>query len=227
LLTHSSGFKDINKIEGYKDSILQNPTRILKPEELLYWVQKPEFEPGKGWNYSNTNYILLGMILEKASGKSYADYLKENILDSLKLKDSYYPIYQEITKEIAQPWQNKKNISAISRNSLHSTSGPAGAIYSTASDMADWYLALFSNKVLSEESMKELRNFQGPNNYSMGLSNQQLGKFSVWGHTGSIRGYQSCFLYEPTSGIIVCVLCNSNPSPAARVAAALLNTSLK
>jgi D-alanyl-D-alanine carboxypeptidase len=224
LLNHISGIEDVNKIVGYQDSILSNPNRIFQPEEVMAWVGPPLFAPGAGWSYSNTNYILAGMIIERVTGQNFGKVLRDSILFPLKLDSTFLDVEEKIIGDIAHPWQNGNDINNRPRISLNSAAWAAGAMYSTSGEMAQWYHALMNEQILSKTSLKEMTTFVGSGNYGFGISRINLGGKVVWGHGGSIPGYQSFCAFYPLTGAVVCVLINANPSVPNMVANELLST---
>jgi D-alanyl-D-alanine carboxypeptidase len=224
LLNHTSGIADIIDFPGYADSISKNPLRVFQPEELLPYIGTPIFQPGKGTFYSNTNYTLAGLIFQKASNQSLANYMRSNVLNSLQLDSTFFDVYETIKGEVAHPWQNGKDIDGIPRISLNSAAWSAGAMYSTASEMAQWYkYLLIDKKVLKPNSFVNLVKFSPPGNYGLGIGQQVLNNRVVWGHGGDIRGYRSRFLMDTASQTIVVVLTNSNPLEINNVAGSILN----
>jgi D-alanyl-D-alanine carboxypeptidase len=226
LLNHTSGLADVTAITGYPDSILSNPERLFTRDEALSWLGPPRFLAGTSWEYCNTNYILAGIIVEKAGGREFAQFLRESILAPLHLDNTALPPEEEIPGIIAHPWTNGVDISATSRNSLHSVAWCAGAMYSTVSDMLRWYSALMNGSVLMEHSFREMTTFVGSGNYGFGLSEQHIDGRVLWLHGGSIRGYSSHMLYDTESAAIVCVLTNATRAPAPLISRQLLGTVL-
>ncbi|MCZ7554875.1 MAG: serine hydrolase [Bacteroidia bacterium] len=218
LLNHTSGLADINEITGYPDTILKNPERVFTREEVLSWIGPPHFPAGTSWGYCNTNYLLAGMIVERATGRPFSRFLRDSILTPLQLDSTFLPIDEALDGIIAHPWANGGNVNATSRNSLLSAAWTAGAMYSTSSEMLQWYAALLSGKVLGSTSLREMTTFVGSGNYGFGIAEKILNRRVVWQHGGSIRGYSSQMMYDVSSGAVICVLTNATPAPAALVA---------
>lgn len=224
LLNHTSGLADVTNVAGYPDSILTNPNRIFTPAELITWVGPPSFTPGTGWEYCNTNYLLAGMIAESATGMPFGKLLRDSILNPLQLDSTFLDVYENVLNTIANPWQAGVNNITTPRKSLNTASWAAGAMYSTTGEMAQWYQVLMSGKVINSSSMKELTTFVGSGNYSIGISNASTEGRTVWQHGGNIwGGYSSFMMYEPATGIVVCVLINQQPAQANMVARQLLS----
>jgi D-alanyl-D-alanine carboxypeptidase len=218
LLNHTSGLADINEITGYPDSILKNPERVFTREEVLSWLGPPHFAAGASWEYCNTNYILAGIIVERATGMPLYRFLRTSILTPLQLDSTYLPIDEAMDGSIAHPWASGVNINATSRNSLLSAAWSAGAMYSTSSEMLQWYAALMTGRVLNTTPLLEMTTFVGSGSYGFGIAEKMLNGRLVWQHGGSIRGYSSQMMYDTASGAVICVLTNATPAPAALVA---------
>lgn len=222
LLHHTSGLADVNEITGYPDSILADPRRMFTREEVLSWIGSPHFAPGTSWRYSNTNYLLAGMIVEKASGKSFAAFLRDSVLAPLQLDSTVLSPDETLVGSIADPWANGVNISSTPRMSLHSTAWCAGAMYSTSAEMVQWYAALFDGRVLQPSSMREMTTFVGSGAYGCGIAEKRVGGRLVWVHGGSIRGYTSQMMYDTSMHAVLCVLTNETPGSASAIAQQLL-----
>lgn len=224
LLNHRSGIADINRYPGYRDSILANPNRIFSPEELLPWIGAPGFSPGSAFEYSNTNYLLAGMIFERATGLHISRYIRDSLLTPFGLHNTFYDVQEAPRGVLAQPWQNGMNIQGLPRFSLNSAAGAAGAMYSNSEEMALWYAALFQGLVLDTAAFALMTSPSSPSGYGMGITRQKIGECTVWGHGGDIIGYRSRMMYDSATQAVLCVLINANPAPVNEIAAVLLKT---
>ena len=228
LLNHTSGLADVTSVTGYPDSILTDPNRVFTASEMMTWAPPPLFAAGTSWNYCNTNYLLAGMIAESATGESYGQLLRDRILAPLKLDSTFLDVYDSIAYPVAHPWQAGINNHLTPRTSLNSAAWAAGAMYSTSGEMVHWYDALMNGQVLNANSLNELTNFVGSGNYGMGISQAAIFGRTVWTHGGTIwGGYNSSMMYDPASGIIICVLINQLPAQAFQVSIELLSTLIK
>jgi D-alanyl-D-alanine carboxypeptidase len=224
LLNHTSGLDDVSSVPGYPDSMLNNPNRVFTADEMMGWAGQPSFSAGNGWEYCNTNYLLAAMIAEAASGQSYAQLLRDSILNPLGLDSTFLDVYETLNGRIAHPWQNNFDNFNIPRTSVNSAAWSAGGMYSNSGEMLQWYRALLNGQVLNSNSMTELTTFVGSGNYSMGIAENTVSNRTVWFHGGSIwGGYNSTMMYDTASGIIICVLINQFPSQAFLVAGKLLS----
>jgi len=227
LLNHTSGIADVTTVVGYMDSITLNPNKIYTPYDVTTWIGTPDFSPGTGWAYSNTNYLLAGMIAESASGLSYGQLLHNLILTPLQLDSTFLGLYDNITGTVPHPWKSGVDNNSISRNAVNSVARSAGAMYSTSGEMAQWYNKLMNGQVLNTSSFNEMTTFVSSSKYGFGISELTLPGATVWQHGGAIwGGYSSQMFYDTTSGAIVCVLINENPANAFLVGKQLLTTVL-
>jgi D-alanyl-D-alanine carboxypeptidase len=225
ILNHTSGLADVISVVGYADSILTNPNRIYTPTEVMTWVGTPLFAAGTSWNYCNTNYLLAGMIAERSTGQSYGQLLHDNILSPLQLDSTFLDVYDSVLYTIAHPWQGGIDRNSTPRKALNSVSWSAGAMYSTAGEMAQWYQALMHGQILSPGSFKEMTTFVGSGSYGIGLFETAVLGRTVWHHGGTIwGGYNSSIMYDTATGIVICVLINQNPAQAFQASRQLLST---
>ncbi len=222
LLNHTSGLADVNEIAGYPDTILSNPDRVFTREEVLRWVAPPHFTAGTSWEYCNTNYILAGMIAERAAVQPLAVFLRDSILAPLQLDSTFLPVDEVLSGTAAHPWVNGIDINGTPRSSLLSAAWCAGAMYSTSGEMAQWYAALMDGRVLRPESFSEITTFVGSGSYGFGISEKLINGRRLWLHGGSIRGYTSQMIYDTELKAVICVLTNETPAPAALIAQLLL-----
>ena len=226
LLNHTSGLYDVTSVPGYPDSMLTDPNRIFTAPELMTWTGLPSFPAGTGWEYCNTNYLLAAMIAESATGKSYSQLLRDSILTPLQLDSTFLDVYEELLYPVANPWQNGFNNFAIPRTSVNSAAWAAGAMYSTSSEMIQWYRALMNGLVLQPQSFIEMTTFVGSGNYGTGISETVVNGRTVWTHGGAIwGGYSSNMMYDTETGIIICVLINQFPAQAFQLSALLHSTA--
>ena len=204
--------------------MLTNPNRVFTASELMTWAGPPLFSTGTSWNYCNTNYLLAGMIAESATGQSYSQLLRDSILTPLQLDSTFLDVYETILHPVAHPWQAGADNNSIPRTSVNSAAWAAGAMYSTSGEMVQWYNALMNGQVLNSNSFNELTTFVGSGNYGMGISQATVIGRTVWTHGGTIwGGYNSSMMYDPATGITICVLINQLPAQAYQVSIQLLS----
>ncbi|MDB5201423.1 MAG: beta-lactamase [Ferruginibacter sp.] len=222
LLTHTSGIRNYTDVPEFwklatinleKDSMLS-----------LFEKQRYDFLPGTKWNYSNTGYFLLGMIIEKVSGKSYSDYLMENVLNKAGLTNTFLNRWDTIVPQRAHGYMknNKQWLNAmyISMDAPFS----AGALLSTVSDLYKWNNALFSGKIISPASFSSMiRPYM--EHYGYGIGIDSMTNHLRIGHSGGIPGFVSYMARFPDDSLVVICLSN-NSSNASGVANGLAAIAL-
>lgn len=156
---------------------------------MLNWIfsQPLDFETGTKLEYSNTNYFLLGNIIEQVTGQPYESYIRENIFEPLEMKDSGF--VSEVEENAAFSKSLSYDSFTVSEDAKGAVKG-AGDIVSTAKDMDKWMNALKSGKVVSQQSFEEMKTDHSPDyarKYGYGLESMFMGV----GHTGRIGNYGS------------------------------------
>ncbi len=227
LLNHTSGIFDISQKPGYPDSILADPKRNWTPEEVLNtFLAAPYFPKGQGFRYSNTNYIILGMIIRNASGSAVHLKLRELILDPSGLENTFLAVEENVPDTVAHPWANGFDISGTPRVSLLSAAWTAGAMYSNSENMSRWYQHLFGGQVISQASLTQMLSFTQQSNlaYGLGVTRYNFSGRILFGHSGDIRGYTSSMLYDTAMNMSITVLVNQLGINPVSIAASLLNT---
>ncbi len=228
LLNHTSGVQDPIFLPPWIDTIMANPTRVFTPVEVLSWVAAPTFPAGTSWGYSNINYILAAMIAESATGFHISQIIRDSILTPLNLDPTFYDVEEAEIGIIAHRWFNTIDYHDTSRVALNTAGAAAGALFSTSSEMAQWYNALFNNQLLSPSSMDELTNFVATGNptytYGLGVRRETTQGYTYWGHAGDTWGYKSKMMYDTCNGTVVCGFSNSFPSGMSAVTFLLYRT---
>lgn len=203
LLTHTSG---IPNLTNFPDYISTMDIRISVSENIAKFKDKPlEFEPGSQFNYSNSGYILLGAVIEKVSGQSYSQYIKEHILTPLGMDRSGYLNRDRITNNIAMGYL--ETVEWLPAMEIDMTVPyAAGGIYSTVNDIYKWIQGLEEGKIINAASWKAMRtpNKQG---YALGwgiVDPEGL----IYAHNGSINGFSSIVFRNITKGTAVIILSN-------------------
>jgi CubicO group peptidase (beta-lactamase class C family) len=212
LLTHTSG---IPSFTGFPDYQSLKPIATT-PEKLIdRFRDKPlEFEPGEKWSYSNSGYVLLGYLLEKASGESYEDFVQTNFFEPLGMKDSGYDSNSAVILRRAAGYARGKD-GPVNAEFIHmSIPFSAGALYSTTEDVLRWEQGLFGGKVLSAESLTKMTT-PFKSDYACGVGVRTVGGHKVIDHGGGIEGFNTFLAYYPEDKLTVVALSNLNgPAPA-------------
>lgn len=215
----------LNQVSGIPNYTAAGKIRIEKkyaPEEILQMVADMplEFAPGTRWQYSNTNYFLLGLVIEKVSKKSYAEFMKERIFKPLKMNSTQINTSGLKIEKKAVSYSINKDGWKKEINADPSQPFAAGAVVSTASDMAKWALALESEKLLKKNSLNEIwtaaKLSDGKTtDYGFGWQISKIGETDFVEHNGGIAGFTSHILRFPNENLSVAVMVNTG-TPATR-----------
>ncbi len=225
----TSGIASYTEDEQWAKEWLSDPTRVWKPEELarIGIKESPLFDPGTEWFYSNTNYVLLGLVLEKVTGKPIAQLYQKEIIGPLELKETSFP---NGDSAIPEPYDHGYTLQGKSSGDKPvdstdwspSEAWTAGEMISTVDDLLLYGRALGTGEgLLSPKEQKErLDSFvddvpplnqpplKGDLAYGIGL-----GKDHGWiGHNGEIPGYNTYLFYHPDLEAVVVVEVNSDIS---------------
>ena len=223
LLTHTSGLFDYINDWSWKTKTAyrNNPDYLWSFEALLSTIGPPKHPPGLRYSYSNTNYLLLGMIAEAATNMDIQELLKTKIFDPLNV-NMIFPTNNDVyTEPYANVWtRGEFFLDPGESKTFLSFPSTAGAIWSTAFDMVRWYDALFSGNWLSPESQQELMNYDGYVAYGPGLRIRNIFGTSIFYHAGA-WGFRSYMLHDPASGISLCLLSNKRGKSVSDVAQSL------
>jgi len=203
---------------GLSDHAIEYGT--TPPNRLIYADKPTGFQPGEKWDYENTNYLLLGYLLEKVSGQSYADFLRENIFKPLGMNDSGVDSNVAIVPHRASGyWPGADGVENAERPN-NSGGMSAGGIYSTTDDMLRWIEGLFGGKLLTPGA---LRKMTAPfkHDYACGLYVHRVNERLVIDYDGNNIGFNAEMAYYPDDGLAVIVLANLNGYVTGRINTAL------
>ncbi|MBK7957742.1 MAG: serine hydrolase [Bacteroidetes bacterium] len=221
LLNHTSGIADPFLDSTLLDTVKKYPNKLYTPNEVLAWTGLQKNNPGAGYHYSNVNYILAGMIAKNATGNHISKVIRDSILTPLNMDSTFYDVEEAAVGTLAHRWDNGIDLHDTSRISVNSSGGPAGSLFSTSREMAQWFNALMSGQVLNANSFNELTNFLLPGNYGLGLQKTIFFGRTTWGHGGSTIGYKSRTIYDPCMKTTVIGLSNGDYSAVDGITAIL------
>jgi CubicO group peptidase (beta-lactamase class C family) len=217
LLTHTSGIRSYTDMQAFWERMRDD----LTVDELIATFRDEPlgFEPGEKYAYNNSGYVLLGAIIEKASGKSYEAFLRENIFEPLEMSRSYYGSASRIIPGRAQGYGGANGEFANAEYLSMTLPYAAGSLLSTVDDLAKWDRALYGTKLLSGASLdkwwKPYRIASGEStHYGYGWSLSSYQGRQVIGHGGGINGFLCQVLRVPEERIFVAVLTNRNEEKA-------------
>ncbi len=211
LLTHSSGIKSYTGLPEWRPLWRKD---VSLTEMIDLFKTKPfEFAPGEGWNYNNSGYVLLGRIIEKASGQKYEDFIEKNIFTPLGMKQTFYDntariIPRRITgySKSGEKWVNSDYLSM-------SWPHAAGAIISSVDDLAKWDAALYTDKLVKQDLLRKAwtpyRIKDGRSTkYGYGWMMSEIAGMPSIEHGGGINGFTTIGVRVPSERIYVAILTN-------------------
>ncbi|OLF18490.1 serine hydrolase domain-containing protein [Actinophytocola xanthii] len=208
LLNHTSGIFDITADPAWRAAFLADPGREWSAEELVAWATShpPTFPPGTDWSYSNTNYLLVGLIAEAATGRPLPRLVAERITRPLRLTDTFLATSPRVRPGHVHGYRPPALTGGgyVDTVGWHpSAAGASGALVSTAPDLARFYRALLSGRLLSPALTRELLTTvpveERDGGYGLGIFFVDTRCGTVWGHSGSFPGYTS-IAYQDRSG---------------------------
>lgn len=208
LLNHRSGIHNFTNDSAYATYM----TIAKSPSEMLVIIAKsqPDFEPGEKASYSNSNYVLLGFIIEKITGRSYAKNLSERITSKLGLSNTYVGGKTNTGNNEIFSYRFLNNWMQESETDM-SIPGGAGAIVSTPTDLTKFIEALFAGKLISQTSLAQMKTMV--EGYGMGMFQIPFYTKIAYGHNGGIDGFASNLAYFPEDSVAVAYCTNGQVYP--------------
>lgn len=217
LLNHTSGIKNVTDMKEWDEQVQR---KDFTPEALIdfFKYQPMDFAPGTKWSYSNSGYILLGVIIEKASGISYTKYIEDNFFKPLGMNHSYYDDSRKLIRNRVSGYEPGKD--TVTNTGYLSMTQPysAGSLLSTVGDLFKWNQAVQGYKLLKKESVsKAFTEGFLPNGKSMeygyGWGIGELSGSKTVEHSGGINGSLTNAIYIPENEVYVAVLSNCTCKP--------------
>ncbi len=196
LLHHRSGIKSITNEPDYLTWCV-NPKSQTEILELIS-RDMPSFEPNEYAEYSNSNFILLGYIIEKVTKNNYSSELKNRIVDKIDLESTYFGSKINTIKNQASSYEFDGESWKLSQETDMSIPGGAGAIVSTTEDLTKFITNLFNNKLVNANSLDKMKEIQ--DGLGMGLIKYPFYEKYAYGHDGSIDDFSSHLSYFPKEG---------------------------
>lgn len=213
LLTHTSGIVSYTGIPGYMQTQVQKDVTV---EELIdVFSDLPvEFAPGERFAYNNSGYILLGAIVEAASGMRYEEFVRERIFEPLGMKQSYYGCSGCIIPQRVSGYQSGDGGYANQRYLSFTQPYAAGSLMMTVEDLYRWNRALFGGKLVTLESLEMMTtpfvlNGGDTTNYAYGLAPNDIRGHRAIRHGGGIFGFVTDAVYLPKEDVFVAVFSNN------------------
>jgi D-alanyl-D-alanine carboxypeptidase len=220
-LNHTSGLHDYMQSDAINDSLLSKPEKLWTKQEILRIPKQPNAAPGGAWDYSNTNYIIAGIIIEEVLQKSAWTAMKEWIFTPHQLNNTFN--YGESgSLPVARPWSvvlTGEELEDMTQspylNSLFSLATTAGSLITTAEDNVWFWHKLCTKQLFNAQSWKEMTNtvsIGGQHGYGLGIFrySRLLNGRTLYTHGGTFFGYINENMFDTTSGVAIAVLTNQD-----------------
>lgn len=216
LLSHGSGIYELLRKPKYIEAYSHNYN--VTPDELLaYFKNEPlDFNPGEDFSYSNSGYVVLGVIIEKITQLSYEEAIKKYILKPLRMKHTGYN-YSNFKGKKTKGYEylsqtRKKDVKLWNGTNLYAT----GGLYSNLEDLRKFYLGLINNKIITQKSFDEATTVQNKQ-YGWGWFIDTIGGDKIINHGGNMEGFTSHFMLNTEKDIAIIALNNITSNSLERI----------
>jgi D-alanyl-D-alanine carboxypeptidase len=215
LLNHTSGLFSYTESAAMWDSLVGNPTRVWSMGDILdHFIEPPVFNPGSDWEYSNTNYVVAGLILESVTGRPLPSLIRDSILTPLQMTRTFFPPDEIPAYASAHFWgEGGEYLLPLESYSLPNA---AGALLSTPEDVVHFWEGLFNGSIISKSTlnnkMLEMAVNSPDNKYGYGLGIFKDNYFdnNGYSHGGTWLGQINSNFIDTVRGITICVLSNQD-----------------
>ena len=228
LLNHTSGLYMFWENQQIWDDLKKDRAKVWTPEEVLSYIKAPYFTPGDGWRYSNTNYLLLAMIINRVTGSSLSSEFKQHFWQPLGIDDMFLSQEEVIPPNQAHVYGDNfqfgsgtRDVTFLLRASHESITYGSSGIFTSAASLARWSQALFGGRVLQLQSLKSMLQFVEFNPvanmraYGLGVQvytrSFASGKYAI-GHGGGNIGTTTYMVYLPEYQTSIVVMVNAFPN---------------
>jgi D-alanyl-D-alanine carboxypeptidase len=245
LLDHTSGLHDFFLHPKIDRALRAEPSRGWSPTRTLGYVGKRYFPPGTGWHYSNTNYLILGLIAERIDGRPLAEQLRARYFGPLGLESAFYQVAERPTGATAHGYRfagAKKSLPPIDLadgtgvmpfKSVVTAAGGAGSVAASSIDIARWARALYGGRVLDSEGLAlmlsgfdRVAGYEPSIPYGFGVQALKVNGLRTFGHSGRFIGFRTVVRYLPHHDVAIAVLTNQSRADPAIIVEALLRIVL-
>lgn len=236
LLNHRSGLADFLGTPGAANNWFIHPDSVWPPEQILaQYSAAPLFAPNAAFSYSNTNYLLLGMVVEAATGISFSEQLRTRILEAVGMQEAYFPPDLPISGNLVPGWTSwsapnvyDTDATPVLRDCFSSFGWAAGALVARPWELAHGIRAVQAGDLLQPASLSAMRTFtnanftDGATGYGLGTMRYSYAGRTYYGHSGDISGFTQMAVHGIHDGITFAISINRNNAPRGPIAAALL-----
>jgi D-alanyl-D-alanine carboxypeptidase len=228
MLDHTSGLYDFFSNPTIDAALLADKRRVWTPARALSYMRAPYFAAGTRWHYSNSNYVLLGQLVQRATGRTVAAELRRRFVDPLGLGRTFMQGVEVRRGTVATAyvqrgtgttlrWISQSDGTTIAPyTSVTTAAGNAGAMAASSRDLAVWAMALYGGVVLEPASLAAMEDVShsvsvgAPRRYGLGLMEEWFGGRRTFGHNGRLVGSRTSIRYLPDYGFTIAVVTNQD-----------------
>jgi D-alanyl-D-alanine carboxypeptidase len=221
LLNHTSGVFNMTDNRAFIETQIEHPRERWTARRILSYVGPPLFPPGTNWGYSNTNYILLGLVVERATGSSVAAELRRTVLEPAGAERVFLQSEEDVSAPVVRSAfdidddgdadELSDGTTTIPNTALATAAWTAGGLAGTPEAMAAFGDALFGGRVIPRSLLSAMTDFSqqlglgrgGGLGYGFGISKFEIPDHEVFGHGGSIPGFRSALWYVADEGVTI------------------------
>jgi D-alanyl-D-alanine carboxypeptidase len=241
LLDHTSGLDDYFLHPPIDKALQARRSAVWTPARTLKYVGKAYFPPGRGWHYSNTNYLFLGLIAERVTGTTVAEALRTRFLDPNGLEDTWYQAIEKAptavahayrfatTKKSAKPIDLSDGTDVTPFTSVVTAAGGAGSMAATSADAAHWARLLYTGELLGPEATSEMfagtaatARYDPTVPYGLGVQVVTIDGRAAVGHSGRLLGSRAVIRHLPMERTTIAVLTNQSRADPGAIVSDLL-----
>jgi D-alanyl-D-alanine carboxypeptidase len=192
LMDHTSGLADLFN-DTTRTGLEEHPEHAWSADEVLDSLHAPWYEPGEGWAYANTNYYLLGLIVERVTDNSLADELDRRFLAPLGLDATRMLSPTDVEGPLEPAWTT--------------IFWASGAMTASAADLARWGDALYGDDVLAPASRRAMKRVND-DDYGLGVQRIEVARRTGYGHTGLLNTYTTLLMHLPAEDVTIALMVN-------------------
>jgi len=241
LLDHTSGLGDYLSSTKLDAAVRADPLAVWTPDQALAYARRPVAAPGKGYHYANTNYVLLGLIVERTTGRTLAAELRARFFEPLGLASASYQGLEPPAAELptayryssikleAKPTDVTDGTAIRPFTSITTATGAAGSLAMSAADLARWGQALYGGDVLPPDLLELMigdaavtRTLSPAYPYGLGVQAFTIDRRTTYGHSGRLVGARSILRWFPVEGIGIAIVTNQSRFDATPILVDLL-----
>ena len=229
LLDHTSGLRDYLTDVKLGRAVDADRRRVWTPADALAYAGKPLAAPGVGYHYANTNYVLLGLIAERLTGRTLAQEYRARFFDPLGMRSSFYQVAEPPTALMPTAYQySSVKLNAVPADvtdgtgvrpftAITTAAGAAGSVAASAPDLARWAVSLYGGDVLEPAALDAMladaittSTLKPGLPYGLGVQEFVIDGQLSYGHSGRLVGARSAMRWFPDPGVAIVVLTNES-----------------